>query len=119
MIQITEKAKKKIVQLRKEEGKSEEFHVRVSVHGGGCSGLMYDLGFDDTINDTDRINEHLVFDVNNPDSGDLQFRFGLVEGSNDWWWAVDNVEISGEAIPEPSAVLLLAVPAHAQPSGVR
>ena len=54
MIQITENAKNKIIQLRQEEGKSENFHIRVSVHGGGCSGLMYDLGFDDQINDTDQ-----------------------------------------------------------------
>ena len=54
MIQITENAKNKIIQLRQEEGKSENHHIRVSVHGGGCSGLMYDLGFDDQINDTDQ-----------------------------------------------------------------
>ena len=54
MIQITDKAKDRIVKLREEEGKAESFHLRVSVHGGGCSGLMYDLGFDDQVADTDQ-----------------------------------------------------------------
>ena len=80
--------------------------LEVSFDGGTSYSNLLTLD-GNTINDTDRINEHLVFDTNNPDSGDLTFRFGLVEGSNDWWWAVDNIEITGEAIPEPSAILLL------------
>jgi len=55
MIQITDKAKEKIAKLRQDEGKTENFHLRVSVHGGGCSGLMYDLGFDDTVAETDQV----------------------------------------------------------------
>ena len=54
MIQITEKAASKIAKLREEEGKSTDYNVRVSVQGGGCSGLMYDLGFDDKINEDDQ-----------------------------------------------------------------
>lgn len=46
MIQITDKAKDKIFELQKAEGKSEEQNIRVAVQGGGCSGLMYDLKFD-------------------------------------------------------------------------
>lgn len=46
MITITEKAKSKLLALRAAEGKNENHHVRVSVKGGGCSGLMYDLNFD-------------------------------------------------------------------------
>ena len=57
--------------------------------------------------DQERINEHLSFDLNNPASGDMVLRFGLVNASNDWWWAVDNVKISGAAVPEPSTALLL------------
>jgi len=46
MITITEIAKKRIVNLRNEEGKTDDYQVRVSVKGGGCSGLMYDLSFE-------------------------------------------------------------------------
>lgn len=57
MINVTDKAKERIVLLRKEEGHSEGHNIRVSVKGGGCSGLMYDLGFDDNILPADQIFE--------------------------------------------------------------
>jgi len=57
MILVTEKAKERIAELRKEEGHNENFNVRVSVKGGGCSGLMYDLDFDDKITDADDVFE--------------------------------------------------------------
>jgi len=55
MITVTEKAKERIASLRTEEGRNEDHNIRVSVKGGGCSGLMYDLGFDDKINPADGI----------------------------------------------------------------
>lgn len=48
----------------------------------------------------------LSFSVSNDSSGTMQFRFSLINASNDWWWAVDNITVTGEAIPEPSAVML-------------
>ena len=57
MIQITEKAKKKILDLGKKEGEFEDASIRVSVQGGGCSGLMYDLSFDTTIDEKDQVFE--------------------------------------------------------------
>ena len=53
MVTISEKAKEKIIELRKDEG----HNLRVSVMGGGCSGLMYNLDFDGTIKDDDKIFE--------------------------------------------------------------
>ena len=53
MIQVTENAKSKAIQLMSEEGK-DGFFIRVGVKGGGCSGLMYELTFDDQIKDTDK-----------------------------------------------------------------
>lgn len=53
MIEVTESAKKKAIQLMDEDGKSGHF-IRVGVKGGGCSGLMYDLTFDNTITDEDK-----------------------------------------------------------------
>ena len=57
MITVTEKAKERIAALRKEEGRSEQHNIRVSVKGGGCSGLMYDLNFDDQVNPADQVFE--------------------------------------------------------------
>jgi iron-sulfur cluster assembly protein len=57
MISVTEKAKERIYNLRQEEGHTDNHHIRVSVKGGGCSGLMYDLHFDDMINEKDDVFE--------------------------------------------------------------
>lgn len=57
MISVTEKAKERITALRQEEGHTENHNIRVSVKGGGCSGLMYDLGFDEEIKPADQIFE--------------------------------------------------------------
>lgn len=57
MISVTENAVKRIHLLRAEEGKPASHNIRVSVKGGGCSGLMYDLDFDETIKDTDEVFE--------------------------------------------------------------
>ncbi|HBH22538.1 MAG TPA: iron-sulfur cluster assembly accessory protein [Cytophagales bacterium] len=57
MIKVTDKAKARIMELRNEEGHSDKHNVRVSVKGGGCSGLMYDLDFDDQLKDDDKVYE--------------------------------------------------------------
>lgn len=57
MIQVTDRAKSRIMELRKSEGHGEDYNVRVSVKGGGCSGLMYDLSFDDQTQEKDEIFE--------------------------------------------------------------
>jgi iron-sulfur cluster assembly protein len=57
MITVTEKAKERIAQLKQEENRPAEHNIRVSVKGGGCSGLMYDLGFDDKVNPADQVFE--------------------------------------------------------------
>ena len=45
MITVTEKAAEKVKSLIEESGFKTPF-LRVSVKGGGCSGLSYDLSFD-------------------------------------------------------------------------
>ncbi len=57
MITITEKAQSQIMHIRQQEGYSDQHHIRVSVKGGGCSGLMYDLNFDAQIQPQDEIFE--------------------------------------------------------------
>ena len=46
MITITEKAKGKIDDLMQESQMDTNYFLRVSVKGGGCSGLTYNLDFD-------------------------------------------------------------------------
>ena len=53
MITVTENAKTKALQLMSEDGKAG-FFIRVGVKGGGCSGLMYDLTFDNEIRENDK-----------------------------------------------------------------
>src|SRR5882757_10019369 len=46
MVTITEKAKSKIDHLMQDGGLDASYFLRVSVQGGGCSGLSYNLDFD-------------------------------------------------------------------------
>jgi iron-sulfur cluster assembly protein len=46
MITVTEKAKGRLADLRKESNYDDSHFLRVSVKSGGCSGLSYDLHFD-------------------------------------------------------------------------
>ena len=57
MISVTEKAKERIQLLKQEEGRTPNHNIRVSVKGGGCSGLLYDLDFDETIQPSDQVFE--------------------------------------------------------------
>lgn len=57
MINVTDKAKDRIIELREKEGMSNDHNIRVLVQGGGCSGLMYDLKFDAQIESADEVFE--------------------------------------------------------------
>jgi iron-sulfur cluster assembly protein len=57
MITVSDKAQERILELKKEEGRADNENIRVSVKGGGCSGLMYDLGFDANVVETDHVFE--------------------------------------------------------------
>jgi len=57
MISVTDKAKEKIVEIRLNDGFTDEHNIRVAVKGGGCSGLMYDLIFDTAIQNSDEVFE--------------------------------------------------------------
>lgn len=56
MITVTESAANKLNSLIEESGFRTPF-VRVSVKGGGCSGLSYDLSFDTDKLETDTLAE--------------------------------------------------------------
>jgi iron-sulfur cluster assembly protein len=57
MIKVTESAKAQVAKLMQEENHPVDSFVRVGVEGGGCSGLMYQLKFDHTMQDGDQIFE--------------------------------------------------------------
>jgi iron-sulfur cluster assembly protein len=56
MITVTDTAKKQAIRLMEDEGK-EGFFIRVGVQGGGCSGLMYQLTFDNEEKEGDKVFE--------------------------------------------------------------
>jgi iron-sulfur cluster assembly protein len=56
MITITDNARDKTITLLSEEGKDISTHfIRVGVKGGGCSGLSYDLDFDNELKPGDQV----------------------------------------------------------------
>ncbi len=58
MIKVSDIAKKKVVELMTDEGfDAKSDFVRVAVKSGGCSGLSYDLKFDDSKEDDDKVFE--------------------------------------------------------------
>jgi len=58
MIQVSETAKQRVISLMTEEGfDASKDYVRVGVKSGGCSGLSYELNFDNKINESDKVFE--------------------------------------------------------------
>jgi len=56
MVTVTERAKNQIMVLMEKQGIIPETHsLRVGVTGGGCSGLSYQMKFDDKIDSTDTV----------------------------------------------------------------
>jgi iron-sulfur cluster assembly protein len=58
IITITEKGKIQLLKLMEESKVSSDTHyLRVGVKGGGCSGLSYDLSFDELKDESDNLIE--------------------------------------------------------------
>ncbi|MCB0621500.1 MAG: iron-sulfur cluster assembly accessory protein [Saprospiraceae bacterium] len=57
MLFVADSAKEKIRQIRQEEGLGDEFFIRVSVTSGGCSGLTYQMDFDNESKPNDQVFE--------------------------------------------------------------
>lgn len=58
MIKVSDTARQKVVSLMEESGFDANMdYVRVGVKSGGCSGLSYELDFDRTAAETDKIFE--------------------------------------------------------------
>lgn len=57
MLFVADSAKTKITELKTAENLSDDHFVRVSVTSGGCSGLTYNLDFDDESQPQDQVFE--------------------------------------------------------------
>jgi iron-sulfur cluster assembly protein len=57
MIKVSDSAKNQVAHLLQTENHPSDAFVRVGVEGGGCSGLMYQLTFDNLMKDGDQIFE--------------------------------------------------------------
>ncbi|MEM5565821.1 iron-sulfur cluster assembly accessory protein [Psychroserpens sp. AS72] len=58
MIKVSETAKKKVIELMSDDGfNATTDYVRVGVKSGGCSGLSYDLKFDNEQQEDDKVFE--------------------------------------------------------------
>ncbi|MBX9784764.1 MAG: iron-sulfur cluster assembly accessory protein [Chitinophagaceae bacterium] len=57
MIFVSDKAKEKVAGLKEQATIGADYFLRVSVVGGGCSGLSYKLDFDNENKPTDQVFE--------------------------------------------------------------
>src|SRR5210317_1965778 len=55
MIHVAESAKNQIDQIKSAENLGNDYFLRVSVTSGGCSGLTYQLDFDNEIKENDQV----------------------------------------------------------------
>ncbi len=67
-------------------------------------------GIDDGTSPT--LNETVLVPLNNPDGATTaMLSFKYLNGSNNWFWAIDNIQIGTAAVPEPGCVVLGALAA--------
>ena len=58
MIKVSDTAKKKVIELMTDDGfDAKKDFVRVGVKSGGCSGLSYEMKFDNKVEENDKIYE--------------------------------------------------------------
>lgn len=48
----------------------------------------------EALNDLAQVNETLEIPINNPaDAAEVIISFGVIDATNDWWWAIDNIKL--------------------------
>ncbi|MDC1508319.1 iron-sulfur cluster assembly accessory protein [Saprospiraceae bacterium] len=57
MLFIADSAKNKVIELMAKESLDKDYFVRVSVTSGGCSGLTYEMDFDNEDKENDQVFE--------------------------------------------------------------
>lgn len=95
LIEVTQPAAARIKQLLDAEGKLESHGLRVKVVGGGCSGLQYQLCFDEPRDDDNALGADSVTVIVDPKSA-----LYLVGSTLDF---ADTLQESGFKITNPNA----------------
>lgn len=57
MLFVADSAKDKLSQVRSDQHLTDDYFVRVSITSGGCSGLTYNLDFDNELQEKDQVFE--------------------------------------------------------------
>ena len=69
--------------------------VAVSYDGGVAKTVFERIESTD-----DKTNERIVVALANPEGAKkMTITFGLAEAGNDWWWAIDNILVTGDPVP--------------------
>jgi hypothetical protein len=77
--------------------------IRASYDGGVnfSEVLRWDSSAASSTYKSDATNETVVLNLNNPAGAqNIVLRFGLTNAGNDWWWAIDNVEVFTPSVLE-------------------
>ena len=76
--------------------------ITVQFDGGAPTEILRweSAGGDPAFLKPDATNETVTVDLNNPSgAGEMVITFGMLDAGNDWWWAIDNVEVIGFPVP--------------------
>ena len=58
MLYVANSAKDRLRTIRDKKGLTEEYFLRATITSGGCSGLTYELDFDNELKDRDQVFEN-------------------------------------------------------------
>ena len=84
--------------------------VDVSFDGGQSFSNLLTMNAGNSGGDSSltRVNEAVSLPLDLPDdASSMVVRFGMTNAGNDWWWAVDNIAVDAEVVPEPSGIAAL------------
>ena len=71
-------------------------NITVSYDGGDADEILRWESQGGAYSKPDATNETVVLDLDNPPvAQSMVLTFGLFDAGNNWWWAIDNVEVSG------------------------
>lgn len=55
MLFVDDSAKTQVIRIKESQGLGADYFIRVSVTSGGCSGLSYQLDFDNELKENDQV----------------------------------------------------------------
>jgi hypothetical protein len=83
--------------------------VEVDYGSGFTQALRWESNSASPFFHNDNANETVFLKLNNPAGATTaRIRFGLINATDDWWWAVDNIRV-GQLIPEPNTAMLVGL----------